>query len=138
MTSREESPRSTLLAEQRDRQQEALISALSEDQQRAVDWLESLDNTLVANIYGPSGTGKTFLGWALARSYDEWSYHPWPPTSPVDATKIVIDNVAPNRDAFGRVRETVTFDDADLAVALSREPLPDLHDRDRVSLGSDG
>lgn len=137
MTSREATPESPLLAEQWTRQLETSISDLNEEQQTVLHELESIENTWIVNIQGSSGSGKTFLGWALAREYDEWSYRPWVPTSPVEATKIVIDNVAPKRVASRRVRELVNFDDVDLVVALSREPVPEIHARIRLSPPTD-
>lgn len=134
MTSREGPAKSSMIAEQQTRQQEATFSVLSPEQKNVLDTIESYKNsrTRLVNVHGPSGAGKTFLGWTLACDYDTWSYRPWVPTSPVEATNIVIDNVAPQRVASRRVRELVNFDDVGLAVALSIEPVPEIHDSIRL------
>lgn len=121
-----------ILIERDNLQQGATMAALSPDQQTILEAIESLRETQLVNIHGPSEAGKTFLGWMLAQKYDHWSYYPWVPRSPIDETYVIIDNVAPRRVASRRVQEFVWFDDVELAVALSREPVPEIHTSHRL------
>lgn len=132
MTSHETITLPSMLVEQKDLQQEATMLAFSSDQQAAVEAIQSHEDTRLINIHGPSGAGKTFIGWALAQSDSSWSYYPWVPVSPIEETYVVIDNVAAKRIASRRVREFVDFGDVELAVALSREPIPEIYTSHRI------
>lgn len=125
--SRENAAKPSMLSSRHTSQRNAEISDLNSNQQMVLEKLESLNDVQLVNIYGPSGVGKTHLGWALARGRESWSYRPWVPTTPVEVDNIVIDNVTPERVASRRVRELVNFDDVDLAVALSRKSVPEIH-----------
>lgn len=127
MTSPKSTTRPSMLINQETRQEEARLSALTTEQQTALDIIKSAGDSRLINIHGPSGAGKTFLGWALAQNDDSWSYYPWVPVSPIDGTNVFIDNVAPVRVASRRVRELVDFGDVERAVAISREPVPEIH-----------
>lgn len=67
------------------------------------------------------------LGWRLA-SQSGWEYRPWASASaPLNSAYVVVDNVAPTRTASRRLREILSFDDADAVVALVGEPLPEVN-----------
>lgn len=127
MTSPESVPQSDLLLKKKTRDEQFTVSNFNEDQRRVMEELQSIENENLVNVHGPPNSGKTFFGRSLASENNEWSYSPWVPTSSLEPTKIVVDNVAPRRIASRRVRELVNFDNADLAVALSEEPIPEIH-----------
>lgn len=80
------------------------------------------------NIYGSPQVGKTVTSWTLASENEDWVYYPWPSSDPTEGQRVLIDHVAATRYASRTVRQTITYDNADVVVAVSREPLPEVHD----------
>jgi hypothetical protein len=138
MTSHNHAALPPMLAKREDLQQEATVSALSSDQQTILKTIESYEDTRLVNVHGPSGAGKTFLGWVLDWEYNHWSYYPWIPRPPIDEMYVIMDNVASKRVASRRVREFVDFGDAEVIVALSREPVPEIHTSHRLPKDTTG
>lgn len=120
-------PSASLLQESNAAKNHVIEQALRAEQERAVKELDQSTNEGgIVNLRGEAKSGKTFLAWYIARSRDDWRYHPWLPTpTPVTTRNVIVDNVAATRVASRRLREIKTFDGATTVVGVSRQPLPE-------------
>lgn len=76
----------------------------------------------IVNIYGPPGSGKTFLGWLMQRegyaTYGVWSR----PPQPVH-TRLVLDNAATDQAATRAIRPQIDQLGISQIILLSRRPV---------------
>jgi hypothetical protein len=73
----------------------------------------------VINIYGPEGTGKTFIGWFLER-INHSSYRVWPDIQEPLLPRLTLDDVLPDRATARDVRPLVDKYDIQQIILLSR------------------
>lgn len=125
------SPSASLLADQNQQKTLASRKTLTSPQKNAADQLTSLAaDHGVYNLVGKSGAGKTVLAWCLVQEHEDWKYYPWlPVTDIVNATTVIIDNVAPTKVASRRAREVKTFTDVTSVIVLSQRVIPEATDQ---------
>lgn len=93
--------------------------------------LTALQRTLkvpcTVNLFGPAGTGKTFLAWTLADDlgYAYFSHLEHLVTKDLLETDIVLDNCRPEREAHRSVLKELSFRNVRHAVLVSRQLIRD-------------
>ena len=81
----------------------------------------------VVNLVGPSGAGKTFLGWALAHDRDAFhcaAPELFDPTALLPGRLLIIDNVDPDDRPLRRLLAAVQLTGPRPALFISRRPPP--------------
>jgi hypothetical protein len=80
------------------------------------------------NLFGPAGTGKTFLAWILT---DEMGYAYFPHISYLEKievvpdTGIIVDNCGPERNVHRHTLRTLSFRNVRYSVLISRQSIRD-------------
>lgn len=116
-----------LIAEQNLKKQRVLEEQTPPDIREIIDKIASIEEPGIYNLIGRDSDVLTNVAWSVAVNNPGWEYVPWPsPVETLDSEKVVVDNVAATREASRRVREIRTFDAADIVVAVSRKPTPEI------------
>lgn len=82
-----------------------------------------------ANLHGPAGVGKTFLGWALAREQDALFFAApelFVPDAVPPGRPVIVDNVDADERPLRRLLATLQLANVHAALLISRRPNPGL------------
>jgi hypothetical protein len=105
-----------------------------------VDVLETIrqhraDGEPFINLYGPRGSGKTFLCWVL-HATDEWEYHQALPDS-IDSPAVIYDHGESDRTATRRLRNHATINAVASVVYVTEQPAQEVFPRVKLDPSED-
>jgi hypothetical protein len=127
MTSDKTHVTADLLTEQNLKKQRVSEGSLPSEVTEVIGQITSLEAAGIYNLVGKDRDVLTDVAWGVAVNDPEWEYVPWPsPAETLDSERVIVDNVAATREASRRVREIRTFDGANIVVAVSRKPIPEI------------
>lgn len=95
---------------------------LTPSQRAAWDWLQRFDGPphRIINIYGPRGSGKSFLGWLMQRERHA-TYGIWPTLPRPEHPRLVVDNAPTDRAGTRALRPKVDALEISQIILLSRQ-----------------
>jgi primosomal protein N' len=129
------SPDAPVLAERNLVKRNLSVTLLTDQQKKAYEQIQQhrADGRRFINLHGPTGSGKTIVGWVL-QATDDWEYLTSIDQKP-SSQAMVVDNGDGSRQATRRLRNKAELHKVQHVVYITASPASELHPR--VRLGGD-